>query len=85
MKYTWKKRLTAAVACGVFALTSASALASDVELTLEESIELALNNNQSIKIAEADYEASHWALKEAQGAKNFSLDLSHTDNWYGGD
>lgn len=85
MKYSWKKRLTAAIACGVFALTSAPALADDVELTLEESIELALNNNQSIKIAAAEYSAAQWALKEAQGAKSFSISLSHSDDWFGGD
>lgn len=81
VKYIWKKRLTAMVLGGLLALSSATALANAVELTLEESIELALNNNQSIKISAADNEAAKWAVNEAQGMKNFSIDLTHVDSW----
>lgn len=84
-KYTWKKRLTAMVLGGLFALSSSVTMAANaVELTLDESIELALSNNKSIKISESDNESTKWALREAQGAKNFSIDLSHTDVRVGG-
>lgn len=85
MKYIWKKRLTAMVMGGLFALSGATAFADAVELTLDESIELALNNNQRIKISEADNQSAKWKVREAQGAKNFSIDLSHTDARIGGD
>lgn len=79
MKYIGKKRLTAMILGGLLAISSATAFADAVDLTLEESIDLALNNNQNIKISQADNESAKWALKEAQGAKNFSIDFSHTD------
>lgn len=85
MKYTWKKRLTAIIAGGLFAFNSGVVLADTVELTLDESIEMALKNNTSIKISEADKESALWALKEAKGAKSFSIDLSHQDVKLGGD
>lgn len=85
MKYTWKKRLTAMVIGGLVAFTGSVALADTVELTLEQSIEMALKNNKTIKISAADKESAKWALKEAKGAKNFSIDLSHKDAKLGGD
>lgn len=85
MKYTWKKRLTAMVIGGLVALNGSVALADTVELTLEQSIVMALQNNKTIKISAADKESAKWALKEAKGAKNFSIDLSHKDAKVGGD
>ena len=85
MKYTLKKRLTAMVIGGLFAFNSSMVLANNVELTLEQSIELALTNNKSIKISEAEKESAKWAVREAKGAKNFSIDLSHKDGKFGGD
>lgn len=70
---------------GLFAFSSSVALADNIELTLDQSIELALNNNKNIKISEADNESAKWSIKEAKGAKNFSIDLSHTDAEVGGD
>lgn len=85
IKYIWKKRLTAMVMGGVFALSSASAFAEAIDLNLEESIELALKNNQDIKMSAADNESAKWALKEAKGAKGFSLGFEHKDARIGGD
>lgn len=85
IKYTWKKRLTAMVLSGLVAFSSSAALAANnIELTLGESLELALTNNRSIKVSEAENESAKWALKEAKGNKGFSIDLEHKDGRVGG-
>jgi outer membrane protein TolC len=79
IKYKFKKHLTAMVLGGLLSFTSVTAFANAVDLTLEESIDLALNNNQSIKISGAAQEGAKWDLAAAKGGKNFSIDLTHKD------
>jgi outer membrane protein TolC len=63
----------------LLSFTSATVFANAVDLTLEESIDLALTNNQSIKISGAAQEGAKWDLATAKGKKNFSIDLTHKD------
>lgn len=77
---TWKKRLVQAVAGGVLILTVGSAFAAPRELTLEESIALALRNNPSVKIAQAERDKSAWAVREAQAGKGPTLGFTHTES-----
>ena len=75
-KKTWGRKLTALVLGGLFGLSMAtvSASAEVVDLTLEESIRLALDNNRTIKISESDVETATWARHEAR--RNGGLTLS---------
>lgn len=55
-----------------------SALAADVELTLNESISLALQNNYDIKYAKSAREKAYWSLKETENNRGVSLDYAHS-------
>lgn len=61
-----KARLAALVAAGIIGLCGAAEAADIVELTLDESIEMALENNRTIKEAESDTDSARWALREAR-------------------
>ncbi len=61
---------------------SHSVFAAPVELTLDDSIALALKNNYDIKYAKASREKSYWAWKEAQKNKGVSVTYTHTDERY---
>jgi outer membrane protein len=56
--------------------------AAAVELSVEDSIALALTNNYDIKYAQSAREKSFWAMKEAQKNKGLSVSLTHTDQRY---
>ena len=75
----WKKRLAQALAVGFLVLNTASVMAATVELSLDDSIALALMNNPAIKIANSDKESSNWAISEAKGGKLPSVSLTHKD------
>ncbi|MBP2650529.1 MAG: outer membrane protein [Firmicutes bacterium] len=53
-------------------------------LTLDESINLALNNNEQIQAAASGVEAAKWNFAKAKGEKNMSVNLSHTSSEVGG-
>lgn len=74
----WKRRLAALLAGGFLLANSAYALAAPVDLSLDDSIALALKNNPAVKIAESGKEKSYWSLQEAKAGKGFNLDLSHS-------
>jgi TolC family type I secretion outer membrane protein len=74
----WKKRLAAVVACGFLVLNTAVVLAAPVELTLEDSIRLALQNNPSIKIADSDKNSAVGGVDAAKAGKLPVLSLEHT-------
>ena len=57
-------------------------LAAAVELSVADSIALALQNNYDIKYAKSAREKSFWAMKEARKNKGLSLDFTHTDQRY---
>lgn len=75
----WKKRLAVALTGGFLVLNTVVVMAAPVELSLDDSIIMALQNNPSIKMADADRESAQWAISEAKGAKMFSIDLAHSD------
>ena len=58
-------------------LLASTAFAAPYELTLEESIRLALTNNPAIKVAEADKDKAAWAVKEAKSGKAPTISLQH--------
>ena len=64
----WGKKWAALVLSGLFgfSVATASAAAEVVDLTLEESIRLALDNNRTIKMSESDVDAAAWARHEAR-------------------
>ncbi|AIF54229.1 TolC family protein [Pelosinus sp. UFO1] len=66
----------------VFMSFSQSVFAAPVELSLEDSITLALKNNYDIKYAKSAREKSYWAVKEAAKAKGVSIKYAHTDSRY---
>lgn len=73
----WVGRLASALVGGCLLINTAFA-AAPVELTLEESIRLALANNPAIKVAEADKEKAIWTVKEAETGSAPTLSLGHT-------
>lgn len=75
----WKKGLAVALSGGFLMLNTAVVFAAPVELTLEDSIAMALKNNSAIKIADSGRQSAQWAIDEAKGAKSFSLDLTNSD------
>ncbi len=77
----WKKRLTAALAGGVFILSTAAAWAAPVELTLDEAVALALQNNSDIKISESEREKADWAVSEAKAGKKPSVNYNFTGTY----
>ena len=77
----WKKRLTAALAGGVFILSTAAAWAAPVELTLDEAVALALQNNSDIKISESEREKADWAVSEAKAGKKPSVNYNFTGSY----
>jgi len=83
----WHKKLTALVLGGIMALsvTSGVALAANaVDLTLDESIQLALANNHTIKEAATDLDGAKWALHEARRNTGLTLSWSTTAAKIGG-
>ena len=56
--------------------------AAPIELSLNDSVTLALKNNQNIKIANLNRGKNEWALKQAKASKGFTLDYTHTDQRY---
>ncbi|MDR3592283.1 MAG: TolC family protein [Negativicutes bacterium] len=81
-RHTWKKRLAAVVAGGIFLANSACVLAAPVELSLDDSIALTLKNNPTIKIAEAGKQKSLWGIDQAEAGKGFVLNYNHVDKRY---
>jgi len=67
----------------IFILTfSQAAFANPIELSLDDSIALALQNNHDIKYAQSSREKSYWAVEEAKKNKGVSLDYSHVSERY---
>lgn len=78
-KTSWKKRLALGLSGGFLMLNTAIVFAAPVELTLEDSIAMALQNNQAIKISDIELQSAEWAIKEAKGGKLFSVNVNHSD------
>lgn len=85
MKYP--KKLAAAVVAGVmaFSMFTTSGYAAEVRnMNLDEAIQLALENNRTIKSAIASRESARWQLSEARRKGNPTLSWSTTANVVGG-
>jgi outer membrane protein len=67
------------LATGLLVLNTMS-LAAAAELSLDDSIALALQNNPSIKMAAADKDKADWGIKENEAGKLPSLSLANSDN-----
>jgi len=76
----WKKRLAVALTGGLLMLNTVIALAAPVELTLEDSIAMALNSNPAIKMTDADRKSAELQINIAKGEKLPALTISHSDN-----
>jgi len=57
-------------------------LAAPVELSVEDSVALALKNNYEIKYAQSSREKYYWAVKQAEKGKGVSISATHTDQRY---
>lgn len=67
MKKNYMRKLTALVLGGLMTTTMASAaMAESVDMTLEESVRTALDNNYTIKQQEAEYDSAVWARHQAR-------------------
>jgi outer membrane protein len=78
----WKKRLVIALTSGFLVFNTVIALAAPVELSLDESIAMALNNNPAIKMADADRKSAESGVSAAKGGNGPSLSLAHVDERY---
>lgn len=86
-KYNCHKRQITIVLSFIMALsvTGGTALAADtVDLTLENSIQMALENNRTIRESATDLDAAQWALKEARGNTGLTFSWSTTAKKIGG-
>jgi len=63
------------ITASFFLLHQALSFAAPLDLSLEASVGLALENNPAIQIAVADKEKSQWGIREAKGAKMPSVSL----------
>lgn len=66
----------------VLCIFGRSVSAAPIELSLDESIALAMRNNSNILIAKSDREKTLWAVKQAEANKGFTLSYTHTDERY---
>ena len=74
-KKSLNKTITAVLLSGSLFLGGSNlAFAQDtVDLTLDNTVELALENNRTIKQSVYDTDSARWALSEAKGQKGFSI------------
>ena len=75
----WKKRLAAALTGGFLVLNTISVFAAPMELSLEDSIATALQNNPAIKIADASRQSAELDINIAKGGNLPKLSLTHSD------
>lgn len=71
----WKNYLVAALSSSVMMLSAATAFADSTELSLDDSIAMALQNNPSIKMAVKDQEKAGYGIDQAKAGKMPSLSL----------
>lgn len=77
--YNMKKMravLAALAACGI--LSAGTVMAAPVELTLADSVNLALENNPSLKIAMLEEKKAEASLDEAEGNRGFTLGYNYS-------
>lgn len=80
MKRSRLKPAVSMLATGLLVLNTAITLAAAPELSLDDSIAMALKNNPSIQIAIADKEKSMWVIKENEAGRLPTLSLASSSN-----
>ena len=85
-KKSFYKKLTAMVLGGLMTVSVAgTALAADtVELTLDDSVQMAMENNRTIKESVTDVDYANWGLHQARRATGPSISWAGTANLMGG-
>ncbi len=73
------------LATGLLVFNTAIPFTDAAELSLDDSIALALQNNPSIKMAIADKDKAVWGIKENEAGKMPNLSLSNSNNRSGGE
>jgi outer membrane protein len=63
----------------VMLLFNQPVLAAVMDLSLEDSIALALQNNSNMKVAELEKDKAHWLLKQANAKKGVSIGFEHSE------
>ncbi|MDD4600047.1 Outer membrane protein TolC [bioreactor metagenome] len=66
---------TAVITLGLMLFQNTFALAAPIQLSLQESVNLALQNNSTIKIASKDKEQSEWSVSEAKAGRMPTVSL----------
>ena len=81
------KTITAVLLTGslMFGGISAASAEEAVNLTLDNSVQMALQNNRTIKQSVYDTESARWALKQAKGAKGVTVSWQTNAYAVGGD
>lgn len=77
------KNKAAMITAGLIILQNTISFASPVQLSLEQSIDFALKNNPSIRIADVDKERSVWGVNEAKAGKMPTVSLSSGYSYQG--
>lgn len=88
IKKTIRRKLAAALVAGMmaFAVSVGTVSAADVvNVTLDESIQRAFENNRTIKESVAEREQAFWSLSEARRQTNPQISWSTTGQRFGGD
>lgn len=75
------KKKAIALAAGFMFLNNSLLFADPLELTLNDSIAIALKENPAITIAQSDKERSEWGIKEAQSGKMPTLSIGSSYNY----
>lgn len=75
------KSRTAIFAAGLMLFNQALLFAAPLELTLSDSIAIALKDNSSITIAQSDKERSEWGIHEAKAGRLPTLSLGSSYNY----
>lgn len=85
MKKNYMRKLTALVLGGLMTTTMASAaMAESVDMTLEDSVRTALDNNYNIKQQEAEYDSAVWARHQARRSFGPTVNWQSTATKMGG-
>lgn len=85
MKKNYMRKLTALVLGGLMTTTMASAaMAESKDMTLEESVRTALDNNYNIKQQEAEYDSAVWARHQARRSFGPTVNWQSTATKMGG-
>lgn len=81
-KRNWKSFIIGGLTGGLLLVNTTSGWAAPVELSIEDSVVLALKNNPTLKIALNAKAQAEWAIKQSQAGNGLSLVLDHTSERY---